>query len=154
MKGKKMVYMHSLLKTEQIRFLSARSKQEALEELIQIISQSPHILDEKTFKKAVFERESIMSTGIGLGIAIPHVKVKSVTDLTLAVGISKSGIEWGSLDGKPVHIVFLIAGSEDQHEQYLRILSKIILVLKNENRRKNIIEAKDAQTIIDQFQTV
>jgi PTS system fructose-specific IIC component len=82
------------------------------------------------------------------------VKVKSVTDLTLAVGISKSGIEWGSLDGKPVHIVFLIAGSEDQHEQYLRILSKIILVLKNENRRKNIIEAKDVQTIIDQFQTV
>ena len=146
--------MHSLLKAEQIRFLSAGSKEEALEELIQLISQSPHILDEKAFGKAVFERESIMSTGIGLGLAIPHVKVRSVTDLTLAVGISKSGIEWGSLDGQPVHIIFLIAGSEDQHELYLRILSKIILVLKSENRRKKIIEANDAQTIINQFQTV
>lgn len=149
-----MVYMHSLLKAEQIQFLSSSSKEGVLEELIQLISQSPHILDEKAFGKAVFERESIMSTGIGLGLAIPHVKVKSVTDLTLAVGISKSGIEWGSLDGQPVHIIFLIAGSEDQHELYLRILSKIILVLKNEKRRKKIIEANDVQTIIDQFQTV
>ena len=149
-----MVYVQSLLKNEQIRFLTVTTKQEALQELLDIMCQSPHILDEKAFQQAVYERESIMSTGIGLGIAIPHVKNKAVTDLTIVIGISKSGIEWEALDNKPVHIIFLIAGSEDQHELYLRALSKIILVLKNENRRRKIIEANDTQTIIDQFQTI
>ena len=86
--------------------------------------------------------------------AIPHVKISAVQDLTIAVGISKKGIEWEALDGQPVHIVFLIAGSDDQHDLYLRTLSKIVLVLKNKSRREKIVEAEDVGTVIQLFQNI
>lgn len=149
-----MVYVHPLLQVEFIKFIESDRKEDVLRTLIQVISKSPNIVDGDIFQKAVFDREAIMSTGLGLGIAIPHVKIPEVKDLTIAVGISKEGIEWEALDGEPVHIIFLIAGADDQHELYLRTLSKIVLVLKNPERRKKIIAADNVETVIRLFQNV
>ncbi|MFC1569759.1 PTS sugar transporter subunit IIA [bacterium] len=154
LKGLTMVYVQALLDTKYIKFIESKTKSDVLEELIQIIDQSPNITNRDIFSKAVFKREALMSTGIGLGIAIPHVKIPEVKDLTIAVGISKHGVAWESLDGQPVHIVFLIAGSDDQHDQYLRTLSKIVLVLKNQSRREKIIAAENVETIIQLFQNI
>jgi len=149
-----MVYVHPLLSAEYIQFVESDNKSDTLRILIELISKSPNITNRDQFQKAIFERESIMSTGIGLGIAIPHVKIPEVKDLTIAVGISKHGIEWDALDGQPVHIIFLIAGSADQHALYLRTLSKIVLVLKNSVRRKKIITAVNAEEVIRLFQNI
>jgi PTS system nitrogen regulatory IIA component len=149
-----MVYVHQLLNKNTICFLDAETKSDAINALVDLIDNSPNVTDREAFRKAVFDREAIMSTGLGLGIAIPHVKISAVKDLTIAVGISKKGIEWEALDGEPVHIIFLMAGSEDQHEIYLRTLSKIVLLLKNQTRREKIIAANDIDTVLDQFHNI
>ena len=154
LKEDKMVYVKELLDPAYVTFLNSNNKEEALETLIHLMKTSSQIIDHSSFRKAVFAREDIMSTGIGLGVAIPHVKIKQVKDMVIGIGVSKNGIDWDSLDGKPVHIIFLIASSENQHEKYLRILAKIVLVLKNPNRRQKIVEAKNPEDILSLFENL
>jgi len=149
-----MVKVHSVLNADYIQFIEVEQKSDALNQLVEGVAQSPNISDKEKFRDAVFKREALMSTGIGLGLAIPHVKIPEVRDLTIGIGISRKGIEWESLDGKPVHIIFLIAGSDHQHDQYLRTLSKLVLVLKNQKRRRDIIHAHDADSVIRLFENI
>jgi len=114
------------LTPDRVCFLKATKKSAGLVELIDVLALSPIITDKATLTEAVFKRESIMSTGIGLGLAVPHVRIASVNTLVMAVGISRAGIDdYVSLDDKPVHLVFLIAAPEGQHVEYLRLLSAI-----------------------------
>ena len=149
-----MVYVNRYLNPDYIRFLEASTKKEALEAMIDMLAESPNIEDKKAFHEAVFKRESVMSTGIGMNIAIPHVKIKEVADICVAIGICKNGIDWDSMDGEPVRIIFLFAGSEDQHELYLQTLSKIMLVLKNQRRREQMIAANSVEEIVKLFENV
>ncbi len=149
-----MIYVSQYLDPSRVLFLEEKDKKKALNTLIECVGASPHITDLKKFGKAVFEREQIMSTGIGLGIAIPHVKIKEVRDITIGIGVSKQGIPWDALDNNPVHIIFMIAGSSEQHQLYLRILSKIILVLKKNERREEILNANNAQDILNIFKNL
>ncbi len=146
-----MIYLKQYLDPAHVVLLEEENKDGVLNGMIDRLVSSPNILDDEIFRKEVFKRERIISTGIGLGIAIPHVKIKEVKDITICVGVSKKGIEWGALDNQPVHIVFLIAGAADQHELYLRLLSKIVLVLKNAVRRDKIIQAKNGNDVLDLF---
>ncbi|MBN2030445.1 PTS sugar transporter subunit IIA [bacterium] len=146
-----MIYLRQYLDPAYVVLLEEENKEDVLNRLIDSLVTSPNILDKETFRKEVFKREGIISTGIGLGIAIPHVKIKEVKDITICVGVSRKGIEWGALDNQPVHIVFLIAGNAGQHELYLRLLSKIVLVLKNAARRNKIIQAKNGKDVLDLF---
>lgn len=149
-----MIYLNTLVHSDFIAFLDESDKKAALDTLIDLMDTSPNILDKDVFREAIFERESIVSTGIGLGIAIPHVKIKEVRDLTLCVGISKDGIDWNAIDNQPVHVVFLIAGSDEQHEVYLRILAKIVLLLKNRKRREKLIQARTIEEVVALFENI
>lgn len=149
-----MVIVNELLDSRYICFLEGGTKEACLNTLIDLLVQSENITDAEAFRKAVFEREEIVSTGIGLGIALPHVKIPEVKDMTIAVGIHAAGINWDALDGQPVHIIFLIAGSSDQHRTYLQTVSKIVLVLKNARRREQLIETRSAEDVLSLFQTV
>ena len=149
-----MIYLNTLVHSDFIAFLDESDKKAALDTLIDLMDTSPNILDKDVFREAIFERESIVSTGIGLGIAIPHVKIKEVRDLTLCVGISKDGIDWNAIDNQPVHVVFLIAGSDEQHEVYLRILAKIVLLLKNRKRREKLIQARTIEEVVALFEYI
>ena len=149
-----MIYLNTLVHSDFIAFLDESDKKAALDTLIDLMDTSPNILDKDVFREAIFERESIVSTGIGLGIAIPHVKIKEVRDLTLCVGISKDGIDWNAIDNQLVHVVFLIAGSDEQHEAYLRILAKIVLLLKNRKRREKLIQARTIEEVVALFENI
>jgi mannitol/fructose-specific phosphotransferase system IIA component (Ntr-type) len=85
-----------------------------------------------------------MSTGIGLGLAIPHAKITSVKDFTIAVGISREGVDWGAIDDQRVHIVVMIDTPEREKDNYVRVLAKVVRILKSEEVRKGLIEARDA----------
>ena len=102
----------------------------------------------RSSRKAIHDRERILSTGIGQGIAIPHAKIASVTKFVAAIGISKTGVDFDSLDDKPAHIIVMIAGPEGQSEEYLRILSRFTAVLKNEQVRNRVIEAKKSDQVM------
>lgn len=144
--------MSSLLEftdSKYIKFLKARNKYAAIEELAGVFKGTDVCSDIKAFINALKEREEIMTTGIGFGIAVPHAKLESVQRIAFAIGISKKGIDFNSIDGKPVHLVVLVAAGERQHKEYLKLLSKIMSVLKNDVIRNEMIQAKNTKEIIE-----
>lgn len=140
-----------LLVPERIITLKETTKQAALTRLVRVLARTEEVSKEKELAKAIHDRERILSTGIGSGIAIPHAKIGSVSRFVAAVGISKAGIPFDSLDFKPAHIVVMIAGPEQQNETYLRILARFTSVLKPEDTRQRIIDAKDSKMVLEIF---
>jgi len=146
-----MIYLRDYISQNRIIFIDSQDKDGALNALVDSMSSSPEILDREIFRKEIFKREKIVSTGIGLHVAIPHVKSDVVKDLIIGIGICKKGIDWDAIDEQPVHYIFMIAGSTEQHDIYLRILSKIVLLVKNSKRRDNLLNSQSAGDIIAQF---
>lgn len=116
-------------------------------ELIEVICTSPLITDKKEFQRAIFEREKIISTGLGIGVAVPHVKIASVKDFVAALGRSFKGIDFQALDDKPVHIIVMIGASDKQAGEYLKVLARLIQILKDKNRRRLIMLAQSPAEI-------
>ena len=129
------------LPEERVVDLSSSTKVGAIEELCAILGASEAVGDAAALRTAVLAREDVMSTGIGLGIAVPHAKIDSVKEFALALGRSRTGIEFNALDGRPVHIVVLIAGPDDRQARYLQILASVTLRLKREEVRRALLEA-------------
>lgn len=130
-----------------IKDLLADNKTDALNEMIDLISSSQNISDITAYKKAILKRESLMSTGIGLGLAIPHAKIPECKDFVIAIGRLKNGIEYDSLDSKPVNLIFMIGASDKQDKEYIRLLSRLVLRLKDKNVQKGLLKAKDTDEI-------
>lgn len=130
-----------------IKDLQSNNKTDALNEMIELISTSQNIKDASSFKKAIFKRESLMSTGIGLGLAIPHAKIPECEDFVIAIGRLKNGIEYESLDDKPVNLIFMIGASDKQDKEYIRLLSRLVLRLKDNQVQKELLKAKDKYEI-------
>lgn len=135
-----------------ILFLNADSRDEALDQMIAILEKAGKLKNPVCFHDAILEREKIVSTGIGLGVAIPHAKLQGYDDFFIAVGIQASkGIEWHALDGVPVRLIFMIGGPENKQTEYLRILSHLTMAIKNEERRKKLLKTYDARDVIALF---
>ncbi|HEX7416229.1 MAG TPA: PTS sugar transporter subunit IIA [Smithellaceae bacterium] len=134
--------------------LLAKTKTEALTELVNTVVQGGLKLDSSLAIEVLQQRENLGSTGIGDGVAIPHGKISGLDELVVAFGRSKEGIAYDSLDGKPVHIFFLLLAPENSAGQHLKVLAKISKMLKTVNFRKKLLEAKSERDlykiIIDQ----
>lgn len=129
-------------------FLKAKEKEEVLLELINLICDNKEIPDREELKKAIFYREKLMSTGIGLGIGVPHVRIKGIEDLIVTVGIGKQDIaNYETIDGIPVRIVVMIVAGEGQHKPYIKFLSLIVSKLKKSEIRKKLVKAKNEEEI-------
>ncbi|MDJ0976108.1 MAG: PTS sugar transporter subunit IIA [Planctomycetota bacterium] len=118
--------------------LTATTKDEALVELVDSVAETSDVHDRDALLEAVRNREKLLSTGIGLGIAIPHARIESVHGFVVAVGRRPDGIEFGSIDGKPVTIVVLIAGPKDAQKPYLELLAQLSKRLKLEEVRRHV----------------
>ncbi len=123
--------------------LAETTRDGVIAEMCALLAAIPEVPDPEAFRLAVMERERALSTGIGLGIAVPHAKISSVADFVLAVGRSRKGIEWQALDSRPVHLVVLIAGPGDRQARYLQILASVTLRLKAESLRRALLDAAD-----------
>lgn len=138
-----------------IFFDAAVHKQQALAHLMDCITASDRIADQEKFRNGILERENIMSTGIGLGIAVPHTYSNAVTDIVIAIGVSREGIsDYGSMDDKPVHFVMMVAAGSHQHREYLQILARIAMLVKNERIKTALLAAKDEDEIIAALSSV
>lgn len=152
-KKEDIVTISNYLDARLISFLDVGARDDAIDQLVSSLEKSKKLQDRADFFHAIMEREKIVSTGIGLGVAIPHAKLKGYSDFFIAVGIQKKeGIEWNALDGAPVRLIFLIGGPEDRQTEYLKILSHLTMAIKNEERRKKLLKARTAQEVIDLFQ--
>ncbi|HDP34899.1 MAG TPA: PTS sugar transporter subunit IIA [Candidatus Hydrogenedentes bacterium] len=133
----------------QIRIIPANaSKHDALEILIEAVSRNPVITDCEAFRKAVYEREAVQSTGIGGGVAVPHVRIPEVTEPTIALGIAPDGIDFASLDNRPVHIIILFATPKDAEKTYLSLLAKVMLTLRNPDAFKALAACRTQEEVI------
>jgi len=128
--------------------LESSDKYKAIEELAMVFDRAGICGDLQDLVRSLKEREEIMSTGIGFGIAIPHAKIETVSEMAFAIGISRKGINFDSMDGRPVHLVILVAAGEKQHKEYLRLLSNIMAVLKKDSVKDTIINSDSAGDIV------
>lgn len=127
--------------------LRGTTKREIIEELVGAID-SNQIVDRGRVQESVLQREGIMSTGIGHGIAIPHGKSEAVRALSGVLGVKREGVDFESLDGQPAYIFFLLVSPADVSGPHIKALARISRLLKGEAFRKALIQAHTSQEIL------
>lgn len=128
--------------------LKATGKSSAIRRLCKILADSSRVTDYKKMMKDIFIREEIESTGIGEFIALPHARTDAVSKPIIAIAISKKGIEFDSLDSRPVKIIFMIVVPIKQTKQLLKLLAKVAQFLKKPNSKQELLTAKSPGEII------
>jgi fructose PTS system EIIBC or EIIC component len=127
--------------------IQGADKATAIKELTELIRQQEMLQDPDAFHQKILDREKESSTALGSGVAIPHVRLPDLKDIVLAVGFSKVGIDFDAPDGMPVHLVFMIAATRD-HALYLKIVSRIAWLVRNEQLRNSIFSANSSEDVM------
>lgn len=144
---KDILELSAYLQPEMVVDLTAKNKSELLEKLISHLASSSKVLDPELMKTAIIEREKAMSTGIGNGLAVPHARTNAVSDFVITVARVIPAIDFGADDKIPVSLVFLIVATEKQDAEYIRLLSRLMLRLRNEEFLHSITTAKNTTEI-------
>jgi len=131
--------------------LKSSDKSSCISELVELANKSGKIIDKESFYKSLLDREENGTTGIGKGIAIPHARTDSVSEIAISMAISKKGIDYQALDKKPVHILFLIAAPISQSTTILILIAKICRFFNNSKFRKELTDAKTKEDVINLF---
>jgi PTS system nitrogen regulatory IIA component len=140
--------MDTVISPDRILFLNHSTKRDALVALAENLAGAPQVKNRQELVSEVLKREELMSTAIGSGIAIPHIRLASVTDLVISVGISRTDIiDFQALDDEPVRLLFMIAAAYNQHAYYLQTLSAISFRLKNRDFRHTLLAAENPQAV-------
>jgi len=134
--------------------LKVNDRDEALRSLVELLDKEGKLLNKEAFYQAILERERIVSTGIGMGVAVPHAKLSGYSTFFIAIGIHQKGIPWDALDGAPVRLVFMIGGPDDKQTEYLQLLSRLTLAIKDEERRKKMLQLSKPEDIIALFKGI
>jgi len=131
--------------------LAGTTKNDIIDAMIDLVASSPKVLDKEKVRKAIFEREEIMSTGVGNGFAIPHGKTEAVADIVAAFAVTGQPIDYQSLDEKPVRLVFLLVGKDNLVGPHIKLLSRISRLMNKEEFRKRLLELKTPKEILEAF---
>ena len=133
--------------------LKATDKKGVLEELTLPVSQFTRA-DHKELVRVLIERERLGSTGIGNGIGIPHGKLQGLESLILGFGLSRKGVDFDAMDGKPTHIFFLLLTPENSTDLHLKLLARISKILKGESFKEKILQVADKEDVINLIKDV
>ena len=134
-----------------VSHLPGTTKDDIINGMIDLISRSPKVLDKEKVRQAIFDREKIMSTGVGNGFAIPHGKTDAVADIVAAFGVTEQSIDYQSLDEKPVRLVFLLIGKDNMVGPHIKLLSRISRLMSKEQFRNKLLGAQSSGEIIEAF---
>ena len=126
-----------------------KDKKEALDQVVDLMAKSGKINDVEAYRQRVYAREEESTTGIGEGIAIPHGKCDAVTKPGLAAMVVKDGVDFDSLDGEPVHLIFLIAAPNTEDNIHLDVLSKLSVLLMDEQFTADLLNAKSVDEFLE-----
>ncbi|MBN2364677.1 MAG: PTS sugar transporter subunit IIA [Calditrichaeota bacterium] len=125
--------------------LQSSTKESIIRELIQVLEKQNLFNDPEDVFKAVMERERIMTTGVGREVAIPHCKKQECNQFAIALGIHPGGIDFNSIDNKPVKIFFLLLGPEENPGMHIRLLSRISRLIAKDSLRQGLLNASGPQ---------
>ena len=146
-----MTEVASYMDPDLVLFLNASSREEAIQSLIDKLNAKGKLKNKELFSQAIFAREALVSTAIGMGIAIPHAKLSGYEEFFIAIGILSKGVDWKAIDHLPVRLIFLIGGPEHKQTEYLKLLSGITLLIKNDEIRKKMLALNSPIDIIGLF---
>ena len=135
-----------------ITHLEGNSKDDIINRIVDLVATSPKVLDKEKVREAVFEREQIMSTGVGDGFAIPHGKTDAVSDIAAAFAITAEPIDYESLDEKPVRLVFLLVSKANMVGPHIKLLSRISRLMNKAEFRNKLLQVASPKEIIQMFQ--
>jgi fructose PTS system EIIBC or EIIC component len=145
-----LVLLSDLLTPERIKIpLASTTKDDLLSELVEVIAKMPEVDDASDVLRAVREREEVLSTGIGNGVAIPHGKSAAASSLAMAAGVTREPVDFEALDGKPVNLFFLLVGPESAAGQHVKALSRISRLLRRDSFRERLSEAASSQEFFE-----
>ncbi|MCC6323007.1 MAG: PTS sugar transporter subunit IIA [Phycisphaerales bacterium] len=133
--------------------LTAANKQGAIEELVDVLATAGRVENARQLKDAVWTREMTRTTGIGDGLAIPHGKSPSVTQLAIAMGKPASPMDFASIDGKPVRLIILLASPQDKTSEHIQALASISKLMSMAEFRQRVYSASSSQEIYDLFKS-
>lgn len=131
--------------------VEAKDKYELIDKLIDVAAKSGKILDKEKVREAVYEREKILSTGVGKGFAVPHGKTDAVNDIVLAFAITKEPLDYQALDNQPVRLVMLMVGKDSLVSSHIKLLSRISRLMNNDEFRENLLNAKTKEEVLEIF---
>ena len=131
--------------------LPGNSKEDIIDSMISLIGNSKNVLDKEKVRQAIFEREKIMSTGVGNGFAIPHGKTDAVKDIVAAFAITEHPVNYQALDDQPVRLVFLLVGRDSLVGPHIKLLSRISRLMNKEEFRRELLTSKTPKDVIDLF---
>ncbi|NCS88290.1 MAG: PTS sugar transporter subunit IIA [Ignavibacteria bacterium CG2_30_36_16] len=144
--------LYELLKKELVLAdIKSENKEDVINEMIDLFKEDARVDDIEKVRECVLERERIMSTGVGKGFAIPHGKTNSIREILAAFGKTKRKIKYESLDGNPVHLVFLLVGKDNLVSTHIKLLSRISRMMNKDEFRNQLIEAETNEEIIELF---
>jgi fructose-specific phosphotransferase system IIA component len=129
--------------------VSAQTKDEVIKELVDLASSSKLVKDAAQLLKDILEREKLVTTGVGYGVAFPHAKSKAIRGIIIAFGRSKRGIDFDSMDKKPVHLFFLIAAPEDAIGAHLNVMARISFLMRSEKNRDKLMKIKSPKELLE-----
>ncbi|MCD4818116.1 MAG: PTS sugar transporter subunit IIA [Candidatus Cloacimonetes bacterium] len=127
----------------------ALDKKSLLTEMVEFVVEKKIVEDEKSFLTAVLDRENLMSTGIGKNVAIPHARGNFVKELKIAVYLLDNELDYNSIDGKMVKMVFLICVPDTLKNRYMEVLSAISNFLREDKKRENLLNSKSVSEIYE-----
>ncbi|MEP7145989.1 MAG: PTS sugar transporter subunit IIA [bacterium] len=131
--------------------IEAAEKDDAINKMIDLAANSGLMLNIDKVRDCVFERERLVSTGVGKGFAIPHGKTDEIKDIVAAFAIFKSPIDFDSIDVEPVKFIFLIVGKESLLNAHIKLLSRISRLMNKDEFRNKLAEAKSSEEVLTLF---
>jgi mannitol/fructose-specific phosphotransferase system IIA component (Ntr-type) len=143
------VLLSELLSVERVKVpLGSRTKSDVLQELVELVTRGRSDGDIGPILASVRERELVLSTGVGGGVAIPHGKTPHIDQLVLAAGVAPEPIDFDALDGKPVRLFFLLVGPESASGAHVKTLSRISRLLRRESLRTDLLAARSPEDFL------
>lgn len=131
--------------------LHPKDKTEAIDQMINLASNSGNITDLEIVRKCVFDREKLVSTGVGKGFAIPHGKTDEIKDVTASFAVLENPIDFDSIDSEPVKFVFLLIGKESLLNAHIKLLSRISRIMNKDEFREKLLNAKTSAQVLNLF---
>ncbi len=144
------VSLRDVLSRDHVVKFDTSSKREALQCLTDVLGTSSNVSNKTDLEKGILGREELMSTGIGLGVAVPHVRLKSIKKPMMAVGICASDItDYDSIDDQPIRLLFMILAGSHQHAAHIKVLARVAKLVKDSQFRQDVLNAKDTESAFD-----
>lgn len=145
--------IHQLLKPETVQVgLPGNTKEQVINHLINLLEGHPAVVDLDEVRRAVFEREQVMSTGVGKGLGLPHAKTPAVRESIAAFAVTAEPVDFGSIDNTEVRLLFMLVGTEAGKSQHIKILSRISRLMNRHAFRNRLLSATGAGEVLRIFE--